>query len=41
VKSLAIELRRTLLWLGFPIALDVVNRLRELARWWPHPLRLP
>jgi protein-S-isoprenylcysteine O-methyltransferase Ste14 len=40
VKSLATEFRRTLLWLGFPLALIAINRLRELA-WWPHPLRLP
>jgi len=40
VKSLSIELRRTVVWLGFPFALEAVNRLRETA-WWPHPFRLP
>lgn len=40
VKSLAIEFRRTILWLGFPLALALLNRFRELP-WWPHPLRLP
>jgi len=40
MKSLWIECRRTVVWLGFPLALAVINHLRELA-WWPHPLRLP
>ena len=40
VKSLSIEVRRAVVWLGFPFALEAVNRLRETA-WWPHPLRLP
>jgi protein-S-isoprenylcysteine O-methyltransferase Ste14 len=40
VKSLSIEFRRTMVWLGFPLGLELVNRFRELP-WWPHLFRLP
>ena len=40
VKSLAIECRRAVRWIVFPLALEVLNHLREMP-WWPHPFSLP
>src|SRR5436190_7874386 len=39
VKSLAIESRRAMRWIIFPLALELLNHVREMP-WWPHPLSL-